>query len=52
MSKLLVAAEFWEFMKENKKFWLFPIVISLALIGFFLVLANSSALSPFVYALF
>ena len=52
MSKLIVAAEFWQFMKENKKFWLLPIVISLALIGFLLVLAKSSALSPFIYALF
>ena len=52
MSKLLVATEFWQFMKENKKFWLLPIVISLALIGFLLVLAKSSAISPFIYALF
>ncbi len=52
MSKLQVAGEFWQFMKDNKKFWLLPIVISLALIGFLLVLAKSSALSPFIYALF
>jgi hypothetical protein len=52
MSKLLVAGEFWQFMKSNKKFWLLPIVITLALLGFLMVMAKSSALSPFIYALF
>ena len=52
MSKLYVAAEFWQFMKSNKKFWLLPIVITLALLGFLMVMAKSSALSPFIYALF
>jgi hypothetical protein len=52
MSKLLVATEFWEFMKDNKKFWLLPIVVVLVLVGFLLVIAKTSALSPFIYALF
>jgi hypothetical protein len=39
-------------MKENKKLWLLPVLVTLALIGFLLVLAKSSALSPFIYALF
>ena len=29
MSKLLVLNELWQFMRENKKFWLAPIVITL-----------------------
>jgi hypothetical protein len=52
MSKALVLTEFWSFMKENKKFWLAPIVVFLLLIGILLVLAKTSALAPFIYALF
>ena len=52
MSKAQVLIEFWSFMRENKKFWLAPIVIFLLLIGVLLVLAKTSALAPFIYALF
>ena len=44
--------EFWLFMKERKKFWLLPVVLALGLVGSLLVLAQSSALAPFIYALF
>jgi hypothetical protein len=39
-------------MKQNKKFWLAPIVIVLVTIGVLLVVAGSSALAPFIYTLF
>jgi hypothetical protein len=52
MSKLLVISELWQFMQENKKFWLAPIVITLVLMGLLLVVAKSSALAPFIYTLF
>jgi competence protein ComGC len=52
MSKLQVASELWQFMKENKKFWLAPIVIVLLLVGVLLVLAKGSAVAPFIYTLF
>lgn len=52
MSKLDVAGEFWEFMKENKKWWMLPIVFVLLLIGGLLVLAKGSAVAPFIYTLF
>lgn len=39
-------------MKYNKKYWLAPIITVLALIGFLLVGAGSSALAPFIYSLF
>ena len=52
MAKIQVVSEFWEFMKENKKFWLAPIVIILVLFGVLLVLAKSSAIAPFIYTLF
>ena len=52
MSKLLVLNELWQFMRENKKFWLAPIVITLVLVGLLLVVAKSSAIAPFIYTLF
>ncbi len=52
MSKSRVVAELWQFMRENKKFWLAPIVIVLLLVGALLVLAKGSALAPFIYTIF
>jgi hypothetical protein len=52
MSKLQVVNELWQFTKENKKYWLAPIVITLVLVGGLLVLAKGSAIAPFIYTLF
>jgi hypothetical protein len=52
MSKIQVVNELWLFMREHKKFWLAPIVITLALVGLLLVIAKSSAIAPFIYTLF
>ena len=46
-----IVGEFWEFLRENKKFWLIPILLVLGLLAA-LLLASPSALSPFIYALF
>jgi competence protein ComGC len=52
MSKLQVMSELWQFMRENKKYWLAPILIVLVLVGVLLVLAKTSAVAPFIYSLF
>ena len=52
MSKLSIMAEFWDFLKVRKKWWLMPIVIMLVLLGALIVFSQGSALSPFIYALF
>ena len=52
MSKLQVMSDFWQFMRQNKKYWLAPIVIVLLLVGFLLVVAKGSAIAPFIYTLF
>ena len=52
MSKLSILAEFWDFMKHSKKWWLTPIIIFLVLFGMLIVLTEGSALAPFIYALF
>jgi len=44
--------ELWEFMRVRKKFWLLPIVIVMVLLGGLLVLAQGSAVAPFIYTLF
>ena len=44
--------EIWEFLKVRKAWWLVPIIIMLVLVGILIIFAQSSALSPFVYALF
>jgi len=52
MSKLQVMSELWQFMRENKKYWLAPVLIILVLVGVLLVLAKTSAVAPFIYSLF
>ena len=42
----------WGFLRARKKWWLAPIVIFLLLLSLLIVLTESSALSPFIYALF
>ena len=52
MAKIKIIAEYLEFLKENKKWWLMPIVISLLLLGLLIVLTKGSALAPFIYTIF
>ena len=44
--------DLWEFMRERKKFWLAPIIIVMVLLGGLIVLAQGSAVAPFIYTLF
>ena len=44
--------EFWEFLKERKKYWLLPIIIVLALVGILIVLSQGSAVAPVIYTIF
>jgi len=52
MSKLAIVEELWAFMKVRKKWWLGPIMVMLFLLGALIVFTESSALAPFIYALF
>jgi hypothetical protein len=45
-------AELWTFMRVRKKLWLAPVLIVLLLFGGLLVLAQGSAIAPFIYTLF
>ena len=44
--------DLWDFMRVRKKFWLAPIIIVLLLLGMLIVLAEGSAVAPFIYTLF
>jgi len=44
--------EFWNFLMQRKKFWLWPIIILLLALGGILVGSSGSSLSPFIYAIF
>ncbi len=49
--RISLAAEFWDFLKHNKKWWLLPILIAIFAIGLLVVLGSSGA-APFIYPLF
>lgn len=44
--------ELWTFMRVRKKFWLWPIIIMMVLLGALIVMAQGSAVAPFIYTLF
>jgi hypothetical protein len=47
-----LVAELWAFLRTRKKFWLAPIVTLMLVFGLLLILAQSSAIAPFIYTLF
>jgi Family of unknown function (DUF5989) len=52
VSKLQIVGEYFQFLREQKKWWILPIAIALLLLGILIVLTQGSALAPFIYALF
>ncbi len=52
MSKLAIFRELWDFLRIRKRFWLAPIIIILVLLSLLIVLAQGSAVAPFIYTLF
>jgi hypothetical protein len=50
--RLSILREFWAFLRVRKKWWLAPIIILLLCLGLILVLAEGSAVAPFIYTLF
>jgi len=44
--------DLWALMRERKKFWLLPLVLVMLLLGMLIVLAQGSAIAPFIYTLF
>lgn len=46
-----LAGEFVDFLRDNKKWWLAPIILSVLVLGL-LVLLGGTAAAPFIYTLF
>ena len=46
-----VISEFWSFLRDNRKWWLVPMLVVLLLLGVLVVLAGSG-LAPFIYTMF
>ncbi len=47
-----ILKEFLVFLKERKLWWMTPIAVVLVLIGLLIILTESSALAPLIYAIF
>jgi uncharacterized protein DUF5989 len=52
MGKGRVLSEFWQFLRQEKKYWLAPIIVVFLLFGLLIVFSQSSAIAPFIYSLF
>ncbi|HEY2842566.1 MAG TPA: DUF5989 family protein [Bryobacteraceae bacterium] len=44
--------ELWSFLKVRKKFWMIPVIVVILVMGGLLLLAQGSAVAPFIYTLF
>lgn len=44
--------EVWEFLRIRKAWWLVPVIIMFVLVGILIIFGQSTALSPFIYAIF
>lgn len=44
--------ELWQFLRVRKKIWMLPIILVMLILGGLLLLAQGSALAPFIYTLF
>ena len=49
---LSLFSQIWKFMRTYRKFWMGPIIVVLIALGGLLVLAQSTAIAPFIYAIF
>ncbi len=52
MDKFAILKELFDFLRQNRKWWLMPIVLFLLLLGLLIILSQGSALAPFIYTLF
>jgi hypothetical protein len=52
MARRGTLGELWAFIRAGKRWWLLPVIVVLLLVGALLVLAQGSALGPFIYTIF
>ena len=46
-----IIIEFWRFLRQNKKWWMFPILFVILILGLLIILGGTGA-APFIYTLF
>jgi Family of unknown function (DUF5989) len=51
-NRVSTISELLSFFSKNKWWWLTPMILLLFLVGFLVVLAQTSAVAPFIYTLF
>ncbi|MDJ0804616.1 MAG: DUF5989 family protein [Desulfobacterales bacterium] len=44
--------DLWGFLKERKKFWLLPVILTLLVIGGLIIMSSGTAIAPFIYTIF
>jgi Family of unknown function (DUF5989) len=49
---MAILAELWMFLRARKKYWLVPTLLLLVVFGGLIILAQGSAVAPFIYTLF
>lgn len=52
MKKFSIVVEYLQFLMEQKKYWIIPLVLLLFVMGTLVVVLEGSALAPFIYAIF
>jgi hypothetical protein len=45
-------SEFWDFLMENKAWWITPTVVIVLLLAVVIYFTSGDAIAPFVYSLF
>jgi hypothetical protein len=50
--RLGIVGEVLSFFARNKRWWVLPVVLVVLLAGVLIIVAQSSALAPFIYTLF
>ena len=48
----MIVGELLSFLRARKKLWLSPLLLVMAIFGALLILAQTSAVAPFIYTLF
>jgi len=49
---LSLFSQLFKFMRVYRKFWMAPLIIGLLALGSLLIAAQSTAIAPFIYAIF
>jgi hypothetical protein len=47
-----IAGELFAFFWSNKRWWMYPILMTLGIFAILLIIAQSSAIAPFIYTFF